>query len=272
MVSDNLKALYEKLPSDVKLVAVSKFHPVSRLMEAYDAGQRRFGENRPQELAQKVPQMPSDVEWHFIGHLQTNKLKLVLPYVSLVQSVDSFHLLEAIDKWGRDNGKVVDILLELHLGAEETKHGFSEEDILLCCGRTPSETLRSLRDLRPSHKWAPPASRRFVSTPEAPGQGAFALRGVPRVAQVSEGALPPLENVRIRGLMGMATNTEDEGVIEADFARIEALFKRIRAEHPELADSFTELSIGMSGDWPIAVRHGATMVRIGTDIFGAREY
>ena len=219
MVGDNLKALYEKLPSGVKLVAVSKFHPVSRLMEAYDAGQRRFGENRPQELAQKVPQMPSDVEWHFIGHLQTNKLKLVLPYVSLVQSVDSFHLLEAIDKWGRDNGKIVDILLELHLGAEETKHGFSEGDI------------------------------EFVISSEI-----------------------EKSNVRIRGLMGMATNTEDEGVIEADFARIEALFKRIRAEHPELAETFTELSIGMSGDWPIAVRHGATMVRVGTDIFGAREY
>ena len=224
MVSDNLKALYEKLPSAVKLVAVSKFHPVSRLMEAYDAGQRVFGENRPQELAQKVPQMPSDVEWHFIGHLQTNKLKLVLPYVSLVQSVDSFHLLEAIDKWGRENGKTVDVLLELHLGAEETKHGFSEEEILAVIGA---------------------------------GEG---------------GVKPPLENVRIRGLMGMATNTEEEGVIEADFARIEALFKRIRAEHPELRETFTELSIGMSGDWPIAIRHGATMVRIGTDIFGEREY
>ena len=253
MVGDNLKSLYAKLPSGVKLVAVSKFHPVERLMEAYDAGQRVFGENRPQELAAKVPQMPSDVEWHFIGHLQTNKLKLVLPYASMVQSVDSIHLLEAIDKWGSANNKVIDILLELHLGAEETKHGLSEEDILLCCGRTPSETLRSLRDLRPSHKWAPPSDE-------------------PRVAQVSEGVLPPLENVRIRGLMGMATNTEDEGVIEADFARIEALFKRIRAEYPALAETFTELSIGMSGDWPLAVRHGATMVRIGTDIFGPREY
>jgi hypothetical protein len=220
MVSDNLKALYEKLPSAVKLVAVSKFHPVSRLMEAYEAGQRVFGENRPQELAQKVPQMPSDVEWHFIGHLQTNKLKLVLPYVSLVQSVDSFHLLEAIDKWGTDNGKTVDVLLELHLGAEETKHGFSEEEI--------------------------------VTILNTAGEGG--------------------SHIRIRGLMGMATNTEDEGVIEADFARIEALFQRIRAEHPELRDTFTELSIGMSGDWPIAVRHGATMVRIGTDIFGEREY
>ena len=254
MVSDNLKALYEKLPSAVKLVAVSKFHPVSRLMEAYEAGQRVFGENRPQELAQKVPQMPSDVEWHFIGHLQTNKLKLVLPYVSLVQSVDSLHLLEAIDKWGSDNGKTIDVLLELHLGAEETKHGFSEDEILMLLnsGSTPSENLRSLRDLRPSHKWAPPSN-------------------VPRVAQFSEGVLPP-QSIRIRGLMGMATNTEDEGVIEADFARIEALFQRIRAEHPELRDTFTELSIGMSGDWPIAVRHGATMVRIGTDIFGEREY
>ena len=221
MVSDNLKALYEKLPSAVKLVAVSKFHPVSRLMEAYEAGQRVFGENRPQELAQKVPQMPSDVEWHFIGHLQTNKLKLVLPYVSLVQSVDSLHLLEAIDKWGSDNGKTVDVLLELHLGAEETKHGFSEEEIL---------------------------------------------------AVIGAGDKPFMESIRIRGLMGMATNTEDEGVIEADFARIEALFLRIRAEFPALRDTFTELSIGMSGDWPIAVRHGATMVRIGTDIFGEREY
>ena len=163
--------------------------------------------------------MPADVEWHFIGHLQTNKLKLVLPYVALVQSVDSLHLLEAIDKWGTDNGKTVDVLLELHLGAEETKHGFSEDEIDYVIS---SEVEKS--------------------------------------------------HVRIRGLMGMATNTEDEGVIEADFARIEALFKRIREERPELRETFTELSIGMSGDWPIAVRHGATMVRIGTDIFGEREY
>ena len=127
--------------------------------------------------------------------------------------------MEAIDKWGRDNGRVIDVLLELHLGAEETKHGLSETDIDSVIS---SEVEKS--------------------------------------------------NIRIRGLMGMATNTEDEGVIEADFARIEALFQRIRTEHPELRDTFTELSIGMSGDWPIAVRHGATMVRIGTDIFGEREY
>ena len=257
MVSDNLKALYEKLPSGVKLVAVSKFHPVSRLMEAYDAGQRRFGENRPQELAQKVPQMPADVEWHFIGHLQTNKLKLVLPYVSLVQSVDSFHLLEAIDKWGRDNGKVIDILLELHLSAEETKHGFSEEEILSIIGAGEGICPETV------------ATRPLP--PQAAGPSLLCGRGWPQVS----GQTPSpagVKHIRIRGLMGMATNTEDEAVIEADFARIEALFKRIREEFPALRDTFTELSIGMSGDWPIAVRHGATMVRIGTDIFGPREY
>ena len=261
MVSDNLKALYEKLPSAVKLVAVSKFHPVSRLMEAYAAGQRLFGENRPQELAQKVPQMPSDVEWHFIGHLQTNKLKLVLPYVSLVQSVDSLHLLQAIDKWGRDNNKVIDVLLELHLGAEETKHGFSEEEILSMLGAGEGICPETVAP-RPL-------------PPQAAGPSLLCGRGWPQVSGQTPspaGLKSPLENVRIRGLMGMATNTEDESVVEADFAHIEALFMRIRAEHPELADTFTELSIGMSGDWPVAVRHGATMVRIGTDIFGAREY
>lgn len=216
MIAENLWHIRTSLPSGVSLVAVSKFHPVERLMEAYDAGQRLFGENRPQELAAKAPQMPADVQWHFIGHLQTNKLKLVLPYVTMVQSVDSFHLLEAINNWCTANSKTVDILLELHLGAEETKSGFTEEEIL-------------------------------------------AIIGVPAA----------LSNVRIRGLMGMATNTDDEAVVEADFARIEALFNKIKALG---LPGFDQLSIGMSGDWPLAVRHGATMVRIGTDIFGPREY
>ena len=223
MIKENLQHLLTKLPSAVKLVAVSKFHPVERLMEAYDAGQRLFAESRPQELAAKVPQLPADIEWHFIGHLQTNKLKLVLPHVTLVQSVDSFHLLEAIDKWGRDNGRTIDVLLELHLGAEETKQGFSEEEVLSV------------------------------------------------ISSKAEGGVEK-SHIRIRGLMGMATNTEDEAVIDADFERIEGLFRRIREEFPELRETFTELSIGMSQDWPIAVRHGATMVRIGTDIFGPREY
>ena len=184
-------------------------------MEAYDAGQRIFAESRPQELSAKVPLMPSDVQWHFIGHLQTNKLKLVLPYVSLVQSVDSLHLLDAINSWALANGKVIDVLLELHLGAEESKQGFTEEEILEIAG---------------TH---------------------------------------PIPAVRIRGLMGMATNTEDMSVVERDFARIERLYKIIKASGLE---GFDQLSIGMSGDWPLAVQHSATMVRIGTDIFGPREY
>ena len=142
MIAESLHTLRKALPSGVELVAVSKFHPVERLMEAYEAGQRVFAESRPQELAAKVPQLPSDIQWHFIGHLQTNKLKLVLPYVSLVQSVDSLHLLQAISAWGTANNKVVDVLLELHLGAEETKQGFSEDEILalLIGAGTPSET------------------------------------------------------------------------------------------------------------------------------------
>ena len=216
MIKDNLHEINSKLPSDVTLVAVSKFHPVERLMEAYNAGQRVFAESRPQELAAKVPQMPADVQWHFIGHLQTNKLKLVLPYVSLVQSVDSLHLLQAISVWAVAHNKVIDVLLELHLGAEETKQGFTEDEILSLCHSERSE-----------------------------------------------------ESIRIRGLMGMASNTEDRAQVEGEFARIEALYKRIKASGME---GFDTLSIGMSGDWPLAVQHGATMVRIGTDIFGPREY
>ena len=259
MVTQALHTLRAALPAGVRLVAVSKFHPVERLMEAYDAGQRLFGENRPQELAAKAPQMPSDVEWHFIGHLQTNKLKLVLPYVTMVQSVDSFHLLEAINNWCTTNSKCVDILLELHLGAEETKGGFTEEEILSIVGGagTPSET--SFASLRP----LPP--RCALQAPTV-GPSLLHGRGWP---WVSEGVPAPLTGVRIRGLMGMATNTDDMSVVEADFARIEALFNKIKALG---IPGFDQLSIGMSGDWPLAVRHGATMVRIGTDIFGPREY
>ncbi len=211
MIKDNLSAIYSELPSAVKLVAVSKFHPVEELKEAYAAGQRLFGENRPQELAAKVPQLPDDIQWHFIGHLQTNKLKLVLPYAALVESVDSVHLLEAVDRWGRENGRIIPILLELHLGAEESKQGLTEAEI------------------------------RQVLARDWPG-------------------------VSIRGLMGMATHTEDEALIRADFARISALQQSLLQQYPGL----TELSIGMSGDWRIAVEYGATLVRIGTAIFGPR--
>jgi hypothetical protein len=255
-IKDNLIKLKEQLPPRVKLVAVSKFHPVERLMEAYGAGQRLFGENRPQEFAAKVPLMPADVQWHFIGHLQTNKLKLVLPHASLVESVDSMHLLEAINAWGAANGKVVPILLELHLGAEETKHGFSEEDIFEIINCRQGTVSRRLGRPWPMN-----------------GRGPSLLgRDEDRRSEGDGIQYPAANNLEFRGLMGMATNTDDEAVIEADFARIEALFHRIREEFPELRDTFTELSIGMSGDWPLAVKHGATIVRIGTDIFGEREY
>jgi len=226
MVEDNIRRILEELPPDVKLVAVSKFHPCEDIMEAYDAGHRCFGENRPQEFASKAVQLPDDIEWHFIGHLQTNKLKMVLPYATLVESIDSRRLLDAVEKWGSEHGKVIDVLLELHLGAEETKGGFTEAEIEDILSRSLSGGSASLTN-REVH-------------------------------------------VRFRGLMGMATNTDDEAVVEADFARIEAFKKRLDAKF-DLPD-FTELSIGMSHDWPLAVKHGATIVRIGTAIFGPRNY
>ena len=218
MIEENLNRIKSELPSGVKLVAVSKFHPLEAILEAYQAGHTVFGENRPQELAAKAVQLPQDIEWHFLGHLQTNKLKMVLPYATLVQSVDSEHLLEAINNWGFANDKVISVLLELHIGAEETKQGFHEEEIL--------DILFHAEDYK---------------------------------------------NIRFCGLMGMASHTDDEEVINADFERIDSFMAYLVDLFPEL-DSFNQLSIGMSDDWTIAVRHGSTMVRIGTAIFGAREY
>lgn len=219
-IASEIVKLHSELPSTVKLVAVSKFHPASAVMEAYDAGQRVFGENRPQELFAKAKELPADIEWHFIGHLQTNKLKMVLPYASIVESVDSLHLLEAIDRWGRDNSKVVDVLLEYHVAAEETKQGFDADEI-----------------------------RSILFSPE------------------------PFANIRFRGLMGMATLTSDEHVIEADFRRIVSLFDELSArigDSPKLTADFNLRSFGMTHDYGIAVRMGANIVRIGTLIFGAR--
>lgn len=229
MIADNIERIKQELPSDVMLVAVSKFHPSAAVREAYACGQRVFAESRPQELQQKAlelggrfPSSPEgpcpEIEWHFIGHLQTNKLKMVLPYVTLVQSVDSLHLLKAINDWGSRNGRVTDVLLEVHIGAEETKQGFREEevvDILFDAGNYPF--------------------------------------------------------VRFCGLMGMASNTDDTDTVAADFTRIDSLMAYLVDLFPELA-SFRQLSIGMSGDWKIALQHGATIVRIGTAIFGQRDY
>ena len=220
MIQENIIAIRQELPPEVKLVAVSKFHPVEAIREAYAAGQRAFGENRPQEFAKKVEELKdlSDLEVHVIGHLQTNKLKLVLPYAHLVQSVDSQHLLDAIQDWGKANGKVISVLLELHIGAEQTKTGFKEEEILDILFRAGKYT-----------------------------------------------------HIRFCGLMGMATHTDCEEDIRADFARIADFRAYLQDLFPELTD-FRELSIGMSEDWKIALEYGATIVRIGTAIFGERQY
>lgn len=191
-------------------------------MEAYAAGQRRFGENRPQDLSSKARALPSDIEWHFLGHLQTNKLKMVLPHAALIHSIDSLHLLDAVNKWSLDNGRRTGVLLEVHVGQELTKQGFSPEQILPLLERIASE---------PDKYWG----------------------------------------INLCGLMGMASHTEDESRIRADFSVMQDLFLRAREELGEVFPSFRELSIGMSGDWRIALDYGATMVRIGTAIFGAPQ-
>ncbi|MBQ3723361.1 MAG: YggS family pyridoxal phosphate-dependent enzyme [Bacteroidales bacterium] len=216
MITENLEQLRKELPANVRLLAVSKFQPIDRILEAYQAGQRLFGENRPQELAAKAVQLPQDIEWHFIGHLQTNKLKMVLPYAALVESVDSQHLLEAVDDWGKTHDKVIPVLLELHIGAEETKQGFYEEEVL------------DILFNADKYKF-----------------------------------------IRFCGLMGMASHTDDEEMVRADFIRISSYLDYLRDLFPELED-FKELSIGMSEDWRIAVGCGSTQVRIGSAIFGPR--
>ena len=229
MIKDVIDRLHRELPAAVKLVAVSKFHPFEAIEEAYAAGQRVFAESRPQELLAKVKRLEeirtergesdymSDIEWHFIGHLQTNKLKMVLPYVTLIQSVDSLRLLEAINTWGLANGKVINVLLEPHVAAEDSKQGFSVDETLMLLGQTEKFTA-----------------------------------------------------LCFKGLMGMATFTEDESVIRSDFSRIRSIYDAALTSCPGLADTFTELSIGMSDDYPIAIEYGSTMVRIGSMIFGSR--
>lgn len=231
MIDIVINKLNRELPATVRLVAVSKFHPFEAIEEAYSAGQRIFAESRPQELLAKVkrleelriergePDYMSDIQWHFIGHLQTNKLKMVLPFVSLVQSVDSLRLLDAINNWGKANGKRVNVLLEPHVAAEDTKQGFSAEEIY--------SILRN--------------------SPEYP-------------------------HVSFCGIMGMATFTDDETVIRADFSAIRAIYDECLSQFPSLSANFKELSIGMSDDYHIAIEYGTTMVRIGSMIFGVRSY
>jgi pyridoxal phosphate enzyme (YggS family) len=226
MIKGTIVKLNSELPSEVKLVAVSKFHPIEAVLEAYEAGQRLFGESRPQELQAKVKSLQErglaeDIQWHFIGHLQTNKLKMVLPYASLIHSVDSLRLLEAIDRWGEANGKTINVLLEYFIAQEESKQGFDRqeiEDILL------GETI--------------------------------------------------YKNISFKGLMAMASYTDDESQIRYEFQKVVDLnaYLKSRIGEGNLTEQWSELSFGMSGDYMIASSMGATMVRIGTMIFGERKY
>ena len=217
-VASKISEIRATLPAGVELVAVSKFHPAEAILEAYGTGQRIFGESRVQELTAKFEALPKDIEWHMIGHLQTNKVRAIAPFVSLVHSVDSQRLAECIDREAARCGRVIDCLLELHVSTDATKSGWD---------------LDELRD--------------YLAT----------------------GAFRELKNIRFRGVMGMATYTDNADVIRADF---EALAAAKRELEPLFDDSFDILSMGMSDDYPIAVECGSTMVRVGSSIFGLRNY
>ena len=216
IIANKIEELHASLPQGVKLVAVSKFHPVEALMEAYKAGQRIFGESRVQELLAKHEALPKDIEWQMIGHLQTNKVRQIVPFVSLIQSVDSVRLVECINREAERIGRVVDILLEIHVAQEESKTGWQYDEL---------------------------------------------------VDYLKSGAFTSLKNVRIRGVMGMATNTDDEAIIRNDFNRL-AECKRELASH--FGEEFDTLSMGMSDDYELAIECGSIMVRIGSSIFGNR--
>lgn len=220
-IANNIEQLRSEVPERVRLVAVSKFHPVDKLLEAYNAGQRIFGESRVQELLAKIPQLPYDIDWHFIGHLQTNKVRKLIGNISLIESVDTLHLLEYIDNESERMGVITRVLLQLHVAEEETKFGFSEEEILDYFNRRGFESLKS---------------------------------------------------THICGIMGMASNTDDSVRIRDDFSRIASIFRRIRDDSNLGLRGFDILSMGMSGDWPIAVEEGSNLIRVGTRVFGEREY
>lgn len=220
-IQSNIQELRKHIPSDVKLVCVSKFHPAETVMEAYDAGERIFGESRVQELVQKQPELPADIQWHFIGHLQTNKIKFIVPFVKLIHGVDSWKVLNEINKQAEKAAKKTACLLQVHIADEETKFGFSEEELI---------------DL------------------------------------ISGNELQNLHNVQIAGLMGMATFTEDENQVRKEFRTLKVLFDKIKSEYFSDDEAFCELSMGMSQDYQIAIEEGSTMIRIGTSIFGEREY
>lgn len=220
-VKEKLHEVLQALPDGVRLVAISKFHPAEYVMAAYEEGQRIFGESHEQELAQKVPALPADIEWHFIGHLQTNKVKYIAPYISMIEAVDSLKLLREIEKQAAKVDRVVRVLLELHIAEEATKYGL---------------TLEACRQLLDDGEWR------------------------------------QMGHVRICGLMMMASNTDDGQQIEREFQVAADFFDEVKARYFADDPLFCERSWGMSDDYPLAVRHRSTMVRIGTAIFGPRIY
>ena len=219
-IKETIKAINSQLPPQTRLVAVSKYHPAEAIMEAYEAGQRIFGESHVQELQRKAALLPQDIEWHFIGHLQTNKVKYIAPYVSLIHAVDSERLMAEIDKQGKRIGRRIPCLLQLHIAREETKFGFSEEELLNLLDR---------------------------------------------------GAHLAYNSVIISGLMCMASNVDDEEQIAEEFVRAHALFLTLKDRYFKHNTDFAECSWGMSDDYPLAVAHGSTLVRIGSKIFGSRQ-
>ena len=217
-IESQIKRFQGELPAGVKLLAVSKFHPVEAIVEAYEAGQRAFGESRPQELKQKYEVLPHDIEWHMIGHLQTNKVKYIAPFVHLIESLDSERLAEEIERQAAKCNRVIDCLLEIHITDEDSKSGWDYAELL-----------------------------EFVR----------------------RGGFKALPHIRLRGVMGMATFTDDESVVRADFERLAAC-KAELAEY--FGEEFDTLSMGMSDDYRLAIEYGSTEVRIGSTIFGERVY
>lgn len=217
-IQSQITELQQTLPEGVTLVAVSKMQPIESLREAYEAGQRIFGESRPQEMCAKREQMPEDCRWHMIGHLQTNKVKYIAPFVEMIHSVDSLRLLDSINREAMKCGRRIDILLEVHLATEESKSGFSVEEL-----------------------------REVIATED----------------------IKDLAYIRVRGLMTIASNTDNEAVVAGEFKQLKSLFDELK---PEFGKHFDTLSMGMTSDYPLAIECGSTMVRIGSQIFGERNY
>lgn len=220
-IAENITQVQNELPEGVRLVAVSKFHPNEAIEEAYRAGQRIFGESKVQEMTAKYESLPKDIEWHFIGHLQTNKIKYIVPYVALIHGIDSYKLLAEVNKLSAKANRVVDCLLQLHIAREETKFGFSFDEC---------------REMLTSGEWK------------------------------------TLLNIRICGLMGMATNTENAEQIKAEFCSLSNFFQEVKSKWFADSESFKELSMGMSHDYREAIAAGSTLIRVGSKIFGERIY